>query len=53
MTFILVVSPLNALMPDEIIKLQNVHVQTSTVCASESISIANIQGEQGFVDNLQ
>ena len=40
-------------MPDEIIKLQNVHVQTSTVCASESISNANIQGEQGFVDNLQ
>ena len=53
MTFILVVSPLNALMPDEIIKQQNVHVQTSTVCASESISNANIQGEQGFVDNLQ
>ena len=49
----LVFSSLNALMRDEIIKLQNLHVQTSTVRASEPISNANIQGERGFVDNLQ
>lgn len=45
-SFILVVSPLNALMRDQIIKLQNLQVPTLMVCGGEFVSHADIQGIQ-------
>ena len=45
-SFILAVSPLNALMPDQIIKLQNLQLPTLMVRGIEFVSHATIQGIQ-------
>ena len=43
-SFILVVSPLNALMRDQIIKLDNLNVKTLIIRCGDSVSDADIQG---------